>query len=238
MEHWLSRTELLIGKEKLDKLSRSHILVAGLGGVGGYAVEQLCRAGIGELTLIEGDVVTLTNRNRQLIALSSNEGEKKISLFAKRLYDINPGLRLHLISEYVKEEGFDTILSSHYDYVLDAIDTLSPKVALLAASVKNGHRVVSSMGSGGRLDPEKIEIADISESHHCRFAYIVRKYLHRLDVRSGIKVVFSPEGVNKNSIIETPGVENKRSAVGTISYMPAMFGCFCAAVVVRDLIGE
>jgi tRNA threonylcarbamoyladenosine dehydratase len=235
MEHWLSRTELLIGKENLDKLTRSHVLVAGLGGVGGYAVEQLCRAGIGELTLIEGDIVSVTNRNRQLIALKSNEDQKKISLFAQRLYDINPDLRLHLISEFVSGDGFEPILSDHYNYVLDAIDTLSPKVSLLAAAVKHGHRVVSSMGSGGRLDPVKVEITDISESHHCHFAYIVRKYLHRQNIRTGIKVVFSPENVKKESVVETEGEQNKRSAVGTISYMPAVFGCYCASVVIQDL---
>lgn len=236
MEHWLSRTELLIGKEKLERLSKSHVLVAGLGGVGGYAAEQLCRAGIGELTLVEGDVVTVTNRNRQLIALRSTEGERKISIFARRLFDINPSVKLHLISEFVREEGFERIMTNHYDYVLDAIDTLSPKVALLATAVRNGHRVVSSMGSGGKLDPERIEITDISKSHHCKFAYIVRKYLHRQNVREGIKVVFSPEEVDKNAILETEGEQNKRSAVGTISYMPAIFGCFCASVVIRELI--
>jgi tRNA A37 threonylcarbamoyladenosine dehydratase len=238
MEHWLSRTELLIGKEKLEKLSKSHVLIAGLGGVGGYAAEQLCRAGIGEFTLVEGDMITETNRNRQLIALKSTEGERKISVTARRLLDINPSVKLHLISEFVKEEGFERIMANHYGYVLDAIDTLSPKVALLAAAVRNGHRVVSSMGSGGKLDPERIEITDISKSHHCKFAYIVRKYLHRQNVREGIRVVFSPEEVEKSDIVETEGEQNKRSAVGTISYMPALFGCFCASVVIRELMGR
>lgn len=236
MSDWLTRTELLIGSEGLKILSNSHVLVAGLGGVGGYVAEQLGRAGVGELTLIEGDVVDASNRNRQILALKSNEGEKKISLMTQRLYDINPYLKLHLIGEYVKEDSFARILSGKFDYVVDAIDTLTPKVALLAESVKQGHKTVSSMGSGGRLNPERITVADISESHHCKFAYIVRKYLHRLDVHSGITAVYSPEPVNRKSIREISGEENKRSVVGTISYMPAMFGCICASVVIRDLL--
>jgi tRNA A37 threonylcarbamoyladenosine dehydratase len=236
MENWLSRTELLLGSEKLEKLSKSHVLVAGLGGVGGYAAEQLCRAGVGEMTLIDGDVVNATNRNRQIIALVSSEGMSKAHLMETRLKDINPGIRIHLIPEFLKEDRFEDILTAPFDYVVDAIDTLTPKVHLLAESVKHNFPVVSSMGSGGRLNPEKIEIADISESHHCRFAHMVRKYLHRLDIFKGITVVYSPESVDSHAIQETKGEENKRSVVGTISYMPPVFGCYCASVVIRDLI--
>jgi len=235
MENWLSRTELLLGSEKLEKLVKSHVLVAGLGGVGGYAAEQLCRAGIGEMTLIDGDVVNETNRNRQIIALVSNEGRSKAQLMETRLKDINPGIRIHVIPEFLKEDRFGDILKIPYDYVVDAIDTLTPKVHLLAESVKNNRKIVSSMGSGGRLNPEKIEIADISESHHCKFAYMVRKYLHRLEIFKGITVVYSPESVDSHAIQETTGEENKRSVVGTISYMPPVFGCYCASVVIRDL---
>jgi tRNA A37 threonylcarbamoyladenosine dehydratase len=236
MEHWLSRTELLIGKENLDKLSASHVLVAGLGGVGGYAAEQLCRAGVGELTLIDGDSVSSTNRNRQIIALTSNEGLSKANMMADRLRDINPDIKLHIIGEYLKEDRFTAILNQRLNYVIDAIDTLTPKVTLLAEAVKNGHLVVSSMGSGGKMDPERIEICDISKSHHCNFAYVVRKYLHRQGVFTGITVVYSPEPVSKKAVLEVSGEENKRSVVGTISYMPPIFGCFCASVVIRNLI--
>lgn len=236
MEDWLSRTELLLGREKLERLSKAHILVAGLGGVGGYAAEQLCRAGIGEMTLIDGDKVNPTNRNRQIIALTSTDGLSKARVMDGRLKDINPDIKLHIIDEYLKEDRFAAILEHPFDYVVDAIDTLTPKVILLADSVKKGHRIVSSMGSGGRLNPEKIEIADISESHHCKFAYMVRKYLHKLGVYSGITVVYSPEPVNRQAVKEILGEENKRSIVGTISYMPPVFGCFCASVVVRNLL--
>jgi tRNA A37 threonylcarbamoyladenosine dehydratase len=235
-EHWLSRTELLIGKENLNKLSSAHILVVGLGGVGGYTAEQLCRAGIGELTLIDGDIVNPTNRNRQIIALTSTEGQSKASLLAGRLKDINPDIRLHVIDEYLKEDRFAAILEQPFDYVVDAIDTLTPKVTLLAEVVNKGIPVVSSMGSGGKFHPERVEISDISKSHHCKFAHIVRKYLHRRGVYSGITVVYSPESVSKKAILEVSGEENKRSVVGTISYMPPVFGCFCASVVIRDII--
>lgn len=238
MENWLSRTELLIGRENIDLLAQSHVLVVGLGGVGGYAAEQLCRAGIGELTIIDGDKVSPTNRNRQIIALTSNEGQSKAELMAKRLIDINPGIKLHIIGEYLKEDRFAGILEQHFDHVVDAIDTLTPKVTLLAGAVKKGYSVVSSMGSGGKLHPEKVEINDLSNSHHCKFAHMVRKYLHRQGVFTGITVVYSPEPVSKKVIREIAGEENKRSVVGTISYMPPVFGCFCASVVIRNIINS
>lgn len=236
MEHWLSRSELLIGKENMDKLASAHVLVAGLGGVGGYAAEHLCRAGVGTLTLIDGDEVSVTNLNRQLIALKSNVGKPKAQLFEERLRDINPDIKLNIIGEYLKEDRFAAILDQQFDFVVDAIDTLTPKVTLLAETVKKGYPVVSSMGSGGKLSPERIEIVDISETNHCKFAYIVRKYLHRQGVYKGITAVYSPEPVSKKAIREVTGEENKRSVVGTISYMPPVFGCFCASVVIRHLI--
>jgi tRNA A37 threonylcarbamoyladenosine dehydratase len=236
MQSWLSRTELLIGAENLQKLACAHVLIAGVGGVGGYVAEQLCRAGIGEFTLIDGDTIHATNRNRQIIALSSNEGMPKAKLMADRMLDINPSVKIHVISEYLKEDRFAAILEGSFTYIVDAIDTLTPKVALLAEAVSRGFRVVSSMGSGGKIDPERVKIADIADSHHCKFAYIVRKYLHRKGIFKGITVVFSPEPVGKEAIREISGEENKRSVVGTLSYMPPVFGCFCASVVIRDII--
>lgn len=229
---------MLIGNDNLNRLKASHVLVAGLGGVGGYAAEQLCRAGVGELTLIDGDRIVPTNRNRQIIALVSNEGGFKTEIMASRLKDINPDVKLNLVGEYLKEGRFESILSSGFDFVVDAIDTLTPKVDLLAESVKNGYRIVSSMGSGGKLEPEKVQICDIADSHHCKFAYLVRKYLHRKGVFTGITVVYSPEPVSKSSVREVTGEENKRSVTGTISYMPPVFGCFCASVVVRGILSD
>lgn len=229
---------MLIGETNVQKLANAHVLVAGLGGVGGYAAEQLCRAGIGELTLLDGDSIQPSNLNRQLIALHSTMGMDKTKAMADRLLDINPEIRLNLAQQYLKEDHFDNFLNHPYSFIVDAIDTLSPKVALLEAAIKHGRKVVSSMGSGGKLIPEKIEVADISESHHCKFAYIIRKYLHRKGIYSGIPVVYSPEPVSRNAIKETCGEENKRSVVGTISYMPPIFGCFCASVAIRYLLTQ
>lgn len=234
--HWLSRTELLVGKDKLAALREKHVLVAGLGGVGAMAAEQICRAGIGNMTIIDGDTVHRSNRNRQLPALLSTEGIPKTEVMAKRLLDINPELKLTVIDEYIRDERTLEILKKGYDYVVDAIDTLAPKVFFLYTCVHLGLPVVSSMGAGGKFDPSLITVVDIDDSYTCKLAYYMRKRLHKLGVRKGIKVVFSPEVVDRNSVILQEGESNKKSNVGTISYMPAVFGCFCASVVIRDLL--
>jgi tRNA A37 threonylcarbamoyladenosine dehydratase len=234
---WLERTQLLLGAQNIEKLKKSHVLVVGLGGVGAYAAEQLCRAGIGELTIVDGDKIQLSNLNRQLPALTSTIGKPKAETMGKRLLDINPNLKLHIVQEYIRDERMKEILSHRYDYVVDAIDTLSPKIFLIFDSLKNGHRLVSSMGSGGKLDPSKVQMADISQSHICPLARILRKRLHRLGVNEGFKVVFSTEEVPEAATIPCEGEPNKKTTVGTISYMPPLFGCVIASVVVRDLIG-
>ncbi|MBN2683317.1 MAG: tRNA threonylcarbamoyladenosine dehydratase [Bacteroidales bacterium] len=233
--HWLSRTELLIGKDKLDILQNSHVLVVGLGGVGAYAAEQLCRAGIGEMTIVDGDKIESGNRNRQLPALLSTEGKEKALVMADRLMQINPNLKLHVINEYIKEERMIEILDHPYSYIVDAIDTLAPKVFLIFRSLSKNLPIVSSMGSGGKLDPTLVQVTDISKSFNCNLARMLRKRLHKLKVYEGVKVVFSPEKVIESSIIICEG-ENKKSTVGTISYLPPVFGCVCASVVIRDLI--
>ena len=235
--NWKERTELLVGAEGIAKLQNAHILVAGLGGVGGYAAEQLCRAGIGKLTIVDSDSVQSSNRNRQIIALKSTQGQKKAEIFRQRLLDINPDIKLIVKSDYLLDESIDELLKVHYDYMVDAIDTLTPKVQLLAKAKLKGLRIVSSMGAGGRFDPSKVEITDISKSHHCKFAFAVRKYLKKYNISEGIKVVFSPERVGKSAVMETKGEKYKKSVVGTISYMPPIFGCYCASVVIRDILG-
>ena len=236
IQDWQERTALLIGEEALEKLASSHVLVVGLGGVGAYAAEQLCRAGIGKLTIIDGDKIESTNRNRQLPALSSTTGRRKVSVMEERLKDINPAVEIIGIDEFIKDDRMKEILSSKYDYVVDAIDTLSPKVFLVRISLENGYKVVSSMGSGGKLDPEKIKIADISKSYNCRLARAMRKRLHRMGITKGFNVVFSPEDVPDSAVLSPDEeMENQKSTVGTISYMPAIFGCVCASVVIRDL---
>lgn len=233
---WLNRTELLLGKDKLELLHRAHILVAGLGGVGAYAAEQLCRAGVGEMTIIDGDVVELTNKNRQLLAIDSNMGKPKAELMAARFREINPDIKLHVINDFIRDERMIEILEeAKYDYVVDAIDTLAPKIFLIYHSVKKGLPIVSSMGSGGKLDPSLIKVADISKSYNCNLARMLRKRLHKLDVYKGVKVVFSSEFTDPEAVVLVES-QNKKSNVGTISYMPPIFGCFCASVVIRDII--
>jgi tRNA A37 threonylcarbamoyladenosine dehydratase len=233
---WLSRTELLIGPEKLLVLQNKHVLVAGLGGVGAMAAEQICRSGVGEMTVVDADTVHPSNRNRQLPALKSTEGIAKAEVMSKRLLDINPNLKLTVLNEYIQDERTIEILEQGYDYVVDAIDTLSPKVFLLFHCVKLGLPVVSSMGAGGKFDPGQVMVADIDDSYNCKLAYYMRKRLHKMGVWKGIKVVFSPEVVDRKTVVLQEGESNKKSNVGTISYMPAVFGCFCASVVVRDLL--
>ncbi|MDY4043832.1 MAG: tRNA threonylcarbamoyladenosine dehydratase [Marinifilaceae bacterium] len=235
---WLSRTELLLGKERLERLLRAHVLVAGLGGVGAYAAEQLCRAGIGEMTIIDGDRVEVTNKNRQLPAIDSNMGLPKAEVMATRFREINPDIRLHVINDFIRDDRMVEVLEmARYDYVVDAIDTLAPKIFLIYHCLQKGLKVVSSMGAGGKMDPMQIRIADISKSYNCTLARMLRKRLHKLGVYKGVKVVFSPEEVDPEAVVLSES-ENKKSNVGTISYMPPLFGCYCASVVIRNLAGE
>ncbi len=235
---WQIRTQLLLGEPKLKLLEKSHVLIAGLGGVGAYAAEQLARAGVGKLTIVDGDVIQPSNRNRQLLALRSTENKAKTKLMADRLMDINPSIKLNLVSDYIKDEKIPDLLAESYDYVVDAIDSLSPKVFLIYHSLQNKLKLVSSMGAGGKMDPLQIQIVDISKTNHCRLAFYIRKRLHKMGIWSGFTAVYSPEPVAEASI-EKPETEyNRRSTVGTISYMPAIFGCYCASVVIRDLIAK
>lgn len=237
MEDWKARTKLLLGEEGLMKLKTAHVLIVGLGGVGAFAAEMICRAGTGNMTIVDGDTIRSTNRNRQLLGLVSNIGSSKTEAMALRLKDINPELNLTVIQEYIKNERMIEILDRGYDYVLDAIDTLSPKVYLICHALRRKYPLVSSMGAGGKFDPAKISVSDISETTGCTLARILRKRLHRLGVREGFKAVYSPEAVDKNKVIQVEEEQNKASIAGTVSYMPAAFGIFCASVVIRDLSG-
>jgi len=237
MKDWLSRTEILIGKEGLDRLRASNVLVVGLGGVGAYAAEMMCRAGVGRMTIVDGDIIHSTNRNRQLLALKSTLGSSKAFLLGERLKDINPQLELTVLKEFIRDERMIEILDSKFNYIVDAIDTLSPKVFLIYHAVVKKIPVVSSMGAGGKFDPLRISVNDISETSGCTLARILRKRLHRLGIREGFTAVFSPEEIDKNKVLPATGEKNKASIVGTISYMPAAFGIACASVVIRNLAG-
>lgn len=236
---WCERTELLLGVEKAEKLRRSHVLVVGLGGVGAYAAEMIARAGVERMTIADADSVSVSNINRQLVALHSTVGLPKAEILAARLRDINPEIQLTVIQEYIKDEATDILLDREpgYDFAVDAIDTLAPKVNLIKGCLDRNIPLVSSMGAGAKTDPTLVEIKDIGKSHHCPLAHMLRKRLHKVGIRSGFPVVFSPEPVREGSMILCEE-QNKKSNVGTISYMPAVFGCACASVAVRTLLGE
>ena len=237
MQDQYSRTQLLLGKEAMEKLHNSRVAVFGIGGVGGYTVEALARSGVGALDLIDDDKVCLTNLNRQIIATRSTVGQYKVDVAEQRIHDIDPNIKVTTHRCFFGPETQDDFDFTQYDYVVDAIDTLSPKLALIKGALDRSLPLVSSMGAGAKTDPTKMEIADISKTHHCPLAHMLRKRLHKLGVRSGFKAVFSPEAMREGAMILCDE-QNKKSNVGTISYIPALFGIGCASVAIRTLIGE
>ena len=238
MSNWLERTELLLGEEKLNLLRNANVLVVGVGGVGAYAAEMIVRAGVGRMTIADADKVSESNINRQLVALHSTIGREKCDILAERLKDINPELQLTIVNRFIKDDETDALLDSDkFDYVVDAIDTLSPKLALIKGALDRNIPLVSSMGAGAKTDPTLMEIKDIAKTHHCPLAHMLRKRLHKIGIKRGFWAVFSPEPVREGAMILCEE-QNKKSNVGTISYIPALFGIGCASVVVRDLVGE
>lgn len=220
----------------MNYLSGCHVLVVGLGGVGAYAAEQLCRAGIGKMTIVDADTVNESNLNRQLPALRSTIGRPKAEVVAQRLLDINPELELTVHNEFIRDERTEAILDeTNYQFVVDAIDSLSPKVFLLYHALRRQIPVVSSMGAGAKTDPSQVRIADISKTQNCALAKAVRKRLRTLGVNKGIDAVFSTEIANPDAVIEVDDEQCKRTTTGTISYMPALFGCFLSAHVLRNI---
>lgn len=232
---WLSRTKLLIGEEKLMHLTQQHVMVVGLGGVGSFAAEFIARSGIGQMTIIDGDVVDPTNRNRQLPALATNHGVSKALIMEERLKAINPEIKLKVVQSFVNPEMVQELFEVQPDYVVDAIDSITPKITFLKEAYARKIRVVSSMGAGAKLDPTRLQVVDISKTYNCPFAQQIRKNLRQHGIRTGIKAVFSPEQPVKESLMLTDGKNFKKSAYGTISYLPAVFGATAASVVIRDL---
>ncbi|MBU8901821.1 MAG: tRNA threonylcarbamoyladenosine dehydratase [Victivallales bacterium] len=236
---WQQRSALLLKAENLERLKQAHVLVVGIGGVGAYAAELICRAGVGKITIADGDIIDPSNRNRQLPALSSTEGQSKVELMATRLRDINPDVEIIQIHRFLKDEVTAEVLSPGFDYVVDAIDTLTAKVGLIAKCIELNYPLVSSMGAGGKLDPTQVKITDISKTYQCRLAKVIRKRLHRQNIYKGFKAVFSTEIIPEHAVYSYKEEDGKAgSIVGTISYMPAVFGCFCASVVIRALINN
>ena len=233
---WLSRTKLLIGDDALNHLTKSHVLVVGLGGVGSYAAEFIARSGVGNMTIIDGDVVDPSNRNRQLPALATTHGQSKALLMEERLKAINPEIQLRVIREFVNPEMVAQCLEYRPDYMIDAIDSITPKITFMRMAYESGIPLVSSMGAGAKLDPTQLQVVDLSKTFNCPFAQQIRKQLKQHGIRKGITVVFSPEQPIRESLMLTDGKNYKKSAYGTISYLPAVFGAVAASVVIRNLI--
>ena len=233
MENWKERTSLLVGEQTLRRFAEASVAVIGVGGVGGYAAEMIVRAGVGHIIILDSDEVNASNKNRQLLALDSTIGRPKCDVLSERLLDINPELDIKIIKDYLEDPA--TLLAGlRIDFLVDAIDTLSPKLSLIKYCVDNRIPLVSSMGAGAKFDVTKIRIADISKSFNCPLAYIVRKRIRHMGISRGFKVVFSEELPDENAIVPDNG-RNKKSQVGTISYLPAVFGCACAQVAIEHL---
>lgn len=235
-ENWLQRTQLLLGENKTEYIRQAHVLVVGLGGVGAYAAEMLCRAGVGRMTIIDADTVQLTNLNRQLPALRSTIGRFKAEVLAERYKDINPDIILKVLPYYLKDENIPELLDSDkFDFIVDAIDTISPKCYLISEAMKRRLKIVSSMGAGAKSDITQIRFADLWDTYHCGLSKAVRKRLQKMGMKHKLPVVFSTEQADPKAVILTDDELNKKSTCGTISYMPAVFGCYLAAYVIEKL---
>ncbi|HEX8563417.1 MAG TPA: tRNA threonylcarbamoyladenosine dehydratase [Flavobacterium sp.] len=236
MAEWTERAKLLYKKEGLDKLRDAHVLVVGVGGVGSFAAEFIARSGVGKITIVDGDVVDITNINRQLPALHSTVGLSKIDVVGDRLMDINPELRLTKIKEFLSPERAFEIISDEYDFVMDCIDSVTPKINLIIGAKRKKVKIISSMGAGGKMDASKVKVADISNTENCFLAKAVKKRLKEVKIDKGIKVVYSSEIQDESSLKTTDGKNYKKSFYGTNSYMPGLFGLYAAETVIRYLL--
>ncbi len=236
VEDWKQRTRLLLGEEKMERLQQAHVLVVGLGGVGAYAAEMICRAGVGRMTIVDADTVQPTNINRQLPALHSTMGREKAEVLAARFKDINPDIELTVLPVFLKDDNIPELLdAARYDFIVDAIDTLAPKCYLIAEALKRHIKIVSSMGAGAKSDITQIRFADIWDTYHCGLSKAVRKRLQKLGIKRKLPVVFSTEQADPKAVLLTEDEQNKKSTCGTVSYMPAVFGCYLAEYVIKRL---
>ena len=236
MEDWQQRTELLFGKEKMERIRKAHILVVGLGGVGAYAAEMICRAGVGRMTIVDADTVQPSNINRQLPATHATMGMLKAEVLKNRLMDINPEIELTVLPVYLKDENIPELLdSAKFDFVVDAIDTISPKCFLISEAMKRRFKIVSSMGAGAKSDISQVRFADLWDTYHCGLSKAVRKRLQKMGIKRKLPVVFSTEQADSKAVLLIDNERNKKSTCGTVSYMPAVFGCYLAEYVIKRL---
>ncbi len=225
-----------MGEDKMARLQAAHVLVVGLGGVGAYAAEMICRAGVGRMTIVDADTVQITNLNRQLPAMHSTLGMLKAEVLEARLKDINPDLRLKVVPVFLKDENIPELLDAdEYDFIVDAIDTLSPKCYLIYHALQRRIKIVSSMGAGAKSDITQVRFADLWDTYHCGLSKAVRKRLQKMGVKRKVPVVFSTEQADPEAILLTDDEKNKKSTCGTVSYMPAVFGCYLAEYVIKRL---
>ena len=236
MENWKQRTELLLGEEKMEHLRNAHVLVVGLGGVGAYAAEMICRAGVGKMTIVDADTVQPTNLNRQLPALTSTLGMSKAQILEARFKDINPQIELTVLPVFLKDDNIPELLdNTKYDFIVDAIDTLSPKCYLIYHALQRRIKIVSSMGPGAKSDITQVRFADLWDTYHCGLSKAVRKRLQKMGIKRKVPVVFSTEQADPKAVLLTDDEKNKKSTCGTVSYMPAVFGCYLAEYVIKRL---
>ena len=236
MINWKQRTELLLGEDKMARLQSAHVLVVGLGGVGAYAAEMICRAGVGRMTIVDADTVQITNLNRQLPAMHSTLGMFKADVLEARFKDINPDLELKVLPVFLKDENIPDLLDAdEYDFIVDAIDTLSPKCYLIYHALQRRIKIVSSMGAGAKSDITQVRFADLWDTYHCGLSKAVRKRLQKMGVKRKVPVVFSTEQADPKAVLLTDDEMNKKSTCGTVSYMPAVFGCYLAEYVIIRL---
>jgi tRNA threonylcarbamoyladenosine dehydratase len=236
MAKWKERAVLLFKEEGIQKLENANVLVVGLGGVGSFAAEFLARAGVGKMTIVDGDTVDITNINRQLPALHSTVGEPKVTIVGDRLLDINPELQLTRIQEFLSPERAFELISPEFDYVLDCIDSVTPKLNLILACKRKKVKIISNMGAGGKFNAENVKVRDISKTEYCPLAKNIRKRLKQEGISKGVKVVYSDERPDYSSIKTTDGSNFKKSFYGTNSWMPALFGLHAAETVVKGII--
>lgn len=237
MVNWLERTELLVGKTEIERLNKSHVLIVGLGGVGSFAGEFITRSGVGKITIIDGDAFDLTNKNRQLTALDSTIGKNKAVVLGERIKDINPDIELNIIEEFVIPERVWSILEQYKpDYVMDCIDSVTPKIEWIIACKRLKIKIITHLGAGGKIDPSRVQVTMLDKTHNCKLASHLKKRLKKANVKfETIRAVFSSELQIKSSLKLTDGTNFKKSFYGTASYMPALFGLLGAAEVIRYL---
>lgn len=237
MPEWQQRTALLWGEDKMLRLGRAHVLVVGVGGVGAYAAEMLVRAGVGRLTLVDADTVQPSNINRQLCALHSTVGRPKVEILGERFRDINPEVELNLRLSYVEAAGVPELLDEDkFDFVVDAIDTIAPKCTLIEECLRRRIPVVCSMGAGAKTDITQVRFADIFDTYHCGLSKAVRNRLKADGFKHArVPVVFCTQQPDRQSVVVVEGERNKKSTTGTVSFMPAVFGCYLAQYVLERI---